>query len=65
MINIDGTLFIFHGYYFEQLLKYDEHVNNQATAVLSSIKGKGLIGNAVIWMFTLIATKILGKNYIA
>lgn len=44
-INIEDTVFILHGYYFEQLLKYDEHINTSAAIVKEDIRNQGLIEN--------------------
>lgn len=44
-VNIEDTVFILHGYYFEQLLKYDEYINSSAIIAKESIKIQGLISN--------------------
>jgi hypothetical protein len=44
-INIEETVFILHGYYFEQLLKYDEHINVSAAIAQQDIRNQGLISN--------------------
>lgn len=44
-INIEKTVFILQGYYFEQILKYDELIDKAAKDVLSEIKDKNLITN--------------------
>lgn len=44
-VNIEETVFVFHGYYFEQMLKYDEHINNAATIVLGELENQSLITN--------------------
>ena len=44
-INIEETVFIMHGFYFEQLLKYDEHINSSAIIAREGIKNQGLISN--------------------
>ena len=44
-IGIEDTVFILHGFYFEQLLKYDEHINSSAAIAKESIRNQGLISN--------------------
>ncbi len=44
-VNIEDIVFISHGYYFEQLLKYDEHINSSAIIAKEDIRNQGLIEN--------------------
>lgn len=44
-LNFHNTVFVFHGWYFEQLLKYDSHINTAATTVLVQIQNQNLINN--------------------
>lgn len=44
-LNIEDKVFVFHGYYFEQMLKYNEHINNAALIVLRKLRKQSLITN--------------------
>ncbi|WP_188455467.1 Kiwa anti-phage protein KwaB-like domain-containing protein [Virgibacillus oceani] len=43
--SINDEIFVTHGFYFERLFKYEEHIENHSTAILGSINGSGLIDN--------------------
>ncbi|MGG7198538.1 Kiwa anti-phage protein KwaB-like domain-containing protein [Clostridium butyricum] len=44
-IDIEDTLFIMNGYYFEILFKYDEYINNSAKICREDIRNQGLVSN--------------------
>jgi hypothetical protein len=46
--SINDEIFVTHGFYFERLFKYEEHINIQSEAILGSISESGLIDNFIV-----------------
>jgi hypothetical protein len=43
--SINDEIFVTHGFYFERLFKYEDHINHHSRAILGLINGSGLIDN--------------------